>query len=71
VDVSGAAADNEQIEKVVWRNSTGESGVCYGNGNWQATGIPLKNFWNIITVTAVDLAGNTSETSLNVFCWRR
>jgi hypothetical protein len=71
VDLNGSAWDNAQVQKVVWRNSTGNSGICYGTDSWSVTDVPLARYWNTITVTAFDDSGNASETSLTVFCWRR
>ena len=70
ITVSGTAADNSGIEKVVWRNSQGESGICNGTRDWQTDEIPLNRWWNTIAVTAFDYAGNSSEQELRVFRWR-
>lgn len=70
VTIGGSASDNVDIVKVMWHNSRGESGTCSGTGSWQASNIMLNRWWNTITVTAIDSAGNTSESSLRVFRWR-
>jgi hypothetical protein len=71
INISGNADDNQQIDKVVWKNSSGVGGTCDGTSSWQANDIPLGLWWNTITLTAIDTSGNTSETSLTVFCWKR
>ncbi len=70
VAISGKASDEGGIAKVTWRNSRGESGTCNGTDNWQASGIKLNRWWNTVTVTAIDKAGNTDEYSLKVFRWK-
>jgi hypothetical protein len=70
VSIGGRASDEGGLAKVTWRNSRGESGVCSGTDNWQASGIKLNRWWNTITVTAIDQAGNTDEYSLKVFRWK-
>jgi hypothetical protein len=69
VAIGGKASDEGGIAKVTWRNSRGESGTCNGTDNWQASGIKLNRWWNTVTVTAIDKAGNTDEYSLKVFRW--
>ncbi len=70
VTIGGNASDDVGLAKVIWRNSRGESGTCVGTDNWEASGIELSRWWNTITVTAIDDAGNTSEQSLAVFLWK-
>ena len=70
IAMSGTASDNGGIAKVTWRNSSGQSGTCSGTDNWQASGISLNRWWNTITVTAFDKAGNSSQQELRVFRWR-
>ena len=70
VSIGGNASDDVGVAKVTWRNSRGESGTCAGTDNWQASSIKLDRWWNTITVTAIDGAGNTNEHSLVVFRWK-
>ncbi len=70
VDIGGTASDNSGIDKVVWKNSRGESGTCNGTDTWQASGIKINRWWNTITVTAIDSAGNTETYFLKVFRWK-
>lgn len=70
VDLAGTAFDNDKLAKITWRNSRGETGTASGAQNWAVAGIPLNRWSNTITITAHDVAGNTSSASLRVFCWR-
>lgn len=70
LDVGGTAGDDIAIDRVTWQNSRGESGVCSGTNDWQASGISLNRWWNTITITAFDAAGNSQEQTLSVFRWR-
>jgi hypothetical protein len=64
--LSGSAADNVGVSQVKWANNKGGNGVATGTANWSTTAIPLVTGSNVITVTAVDAAGNQSTTSLTV-----
>jgi hypothetical protein len=68
VDLAGTALDNDQVQRVTWQSSSGESGTAIGTEQWSITGIPLSGWSNYITVTATDLAGNSNTASLQVFC---
>jgi hypothetical protein len=68
VDIAGTALDNDQVQRVTWQSSSGESGTAIGTQQWAVTGIPLSGWSNYITVTATDLAGNSNSASLQVFC---
>ncbi|MCG6906911.1 MAG: Ig-like domain-containing protein, partial [Desulfobacteraceae bacterium] len=70
VDLAGTAFDNNQVAKITWQNSRGETGTASGTQNWAVTGIPLDRWINTVTITAHDAAGNTNTASLRVFCWR-
>ena len=70
VSVGGAASDNIGIAKIEWWTSRGEQGTCSGTGNWQTPNIKLNRWWNTITITAYDKAGNSDQKQLRVFRWR-
>jgi hypothetical protein len=70
VAITGTARDDAGIEKITWRNSRGQSGTCRGTANWAAANIPLKRWWNTITVTAIDRAGNTTHQKFTVLRWK-
>jgi len=67
VDLAGSASDDFGLASVSWRNSRGGSGVATGTTNWTASGIPVAQGSNEITVIATDKAGNTAvaTTKLN------
>jgi hypothetical protein len=66
VVVSGTASDNVSVAAVTWSNDRGGSGTAAGTTAWIAANIPLQSGNNVITVTAHDLAGNTSSATVMV-----
>jgi len=64
--VSGTSSDNIGVTQVNWSTDRGASGSASGTTNWTAAGIALQSGSNIVTVTARDLAGNTSTAILTV-----
>ncbi|MHB9037479.1 MAG: lectin like domain-containing protein [Armatimonadota bacterium] len=74
LSISGSASDKLGVSGVIWSNSgTGASGTCActangGTTSWNASGITLAvgGNTNVITVTAADIAGNTSTDTLGV-----
>ncbi len=66
VNLGGTAGDNVGITQVRWVSDRGGSGVATGTASWSASGIPLLSGSNVITVTAVDAAGNAGTDSLTV-----
>lgn len=64
--LSGSAADNVGVMQVRWANDRGGNGMATGTASWSTTAIPLVTGSNVITVTAVDAAGNQSTDSLTV-----
>ena len=47
-------------------NDRGGSGDATGTSSWSASGVPLLSGDNVITVTALDAAGNTGTDVLTV-----
>lgn len=66
VDIAGTAQDNIGVKEVRWSNSRGGSGTAIGTTNWSVSSISLAEGDNVITVTAVDSAGNETTRSLTV-----
>jgi len=64
--LQGSAWDNVGVTLVTWTNSRGGSGIATGTTDWTASGIVLRRGWNLVTVTAVDAAGNEATTTLSV-----
>ena len=63
--IGGTASDNVGVVQVNWQNSLGGSGTATGTTTWSAA-ITLQLGTNVITVTAVDAAGNPSTDVLSV-----
>ncbi len=66
VTIGGEASDDTGISSVTWTNSRGGGGTCVGTTSWSAAGIPLADGVNAITVTTVDMAGNSATDSVTV-----
>jgi len=66
VDIRGTASDDKSVTEVDWSNSRGGSGTASGTNSWSAAGITLSEGKNLITVTAIDDAGNTSTDILTI-----
>ncbi len=72
ITLRGVASDNKEIVRVVWKNSRGGSGEATGTTAWEIVDLQLSRWFNTITVTAYDAAGNQQSTTLQVFAgiWR-
>jgi hypothetical protein len=66
IDLSGTAADNAILKKVVWRTSNGDKGYCEGLENWSVVGVPLVEGQNRIAIVAYDVYGNKGRDKLYV-----
>lgn len=71
ITISGTASDNSVLTKITWSNNrnagfVGGSGDASGTENWNIDFINLEEGQNIITVTAIDGAGNTSTDSITI-----
>lgn len=64
--LSGTASDNKSVVKVFWSNNQGGSGEADGTINWTAGPVQLYPGENVITVTAMDAAGNKGSASVTV-----
>jgi hypothetical protein len=65
--LSGKFVDNLRLGRVNWRNNRGGEGMATvvgttTEGTWSAATIQLQSGVNLITVTAVDAAGNPAPT---------
>ena len=63
--IGGTASDNTSVTQVTWQNSLGGSGTASGTTSWSAA-MTLQLGTNVITVTALDAAGNRSTDVLSV-----
>ena len=66
VSIGGTAADEVGVTEVVWTNNRGGSGRATGSTNWTIANVALQNGVNLITVTARDAAGNSTNATLSV-----
>jgi hypothetical protein len=66
ITFAGAAADNVGVTAVTWTNSVAGSGICIGTTSWRSPAIPLLTGTNIITIRAMDAAGNVGWRSVMV-----
>ncbi len=66
INLGGSAGDNVGVTHVRWVSDRGGSGVATGTTSWSASGVPLLSGSNVITVTALDAAGNAGTDSLTV-----
>ena len=65
--MGGTAADvTAGITSVTWVNDRGGSGTAAGTADWSIPEVPLAAGVNVITVTARDVAGNTTTDTLTV-----
>ncbi|MGC8863548.1 MAG: Ig-like domain-containing protein, partial [Armatimonadota bacterium] len=64
VSISGTASDDVEVVGVTWSSDSGGSGNCDGSTSWTADGIALAMGPNVITVTAVDGAGNEASDTI-------
>jgi hypothetical protein len=67
ITMTGAATDNVGVTQVRWSSDRGGSGVGSGTQWWTLSGIPIQYGTNVITVTAVDAAGNQGSDVLTVY----
>jgi hypothetical protein len=70
VTISGTSSDNTGVKEIRWSISQGGSGVASGTSSWEAVSVPLAKYWNNITITAEDKAGNKTAHNFTVFSWR-
>ena len=63
--IGGTASDNVGVTQVTWQNSLGGSGTATGTTTWSAA-MTLQLGTNVITVTALDAAGNPATDVLSV-----
>jgi Big-like domain-containing protein len=64
--LGGTASDTVGVTQVTWANSRGSSGTATGTTSWTVGGIILQVGANVLTVTALDAAGNTATDTLTV-----
>ncbi len=68
--LAGTASDNIGVKEIRWVIAGNRNGVAIGTTDWKVD-IPLTKWWNNITITAEDEAGNKTVYDLRIFSWRR
>ena len=66
ISIAGTASDDTGVTEITWVNNQGGTGSIIVAENWSYNDIPLYPGPNIITVTAVDSAGNRTPTLITV-----
>jgi Fibronectin type III domain/Glucodextranase, domain B/Bacterial Ig domain len=66
IQIAGGAADDIGIEQVYWTSSSGQSGMADGTTDWRIASLNLSEGLNVLTVVAVDPAGNQGSDTLNI-----
>lgn len=66
VDAGGTASDDIGLDRVEWSVDGGASGTADGTEAWTVADLPLTPGPNEITITAHDLAGNSTSGTLTV-----
>jgi len=66
INLSGTSSDDFGVTQIAWASDRGPSGVARGTGSWIAGGVALQPGVNVIAVTAVDGAGNSTTDVLRV-----
>jgi hypothetical protein len=66
ITLTGTATDNKSVAKVFWTNNRGGSGEASGTSTWSAGPMQLYPGQNIITVIAMDGAGNRGSASVTI-----
>jgi hypothetical protein len=64
--ISGTGSDNVGVTVVSWSTDRGSSGTAGGTTAWTAAGVALQSGVNVVTVTALDAAGNQGKAVLTV-----
>ena len=64
MNLEGTASDDFGVTQIAWASDRGTSGVARGTGSWIAGGVVLQPGVNVIAVTALDAAGNSSSDVL-------
>ncbi len=66
INLEGTATDDFGVTQIAWASDRGTSGVARGTGSWIAGGVALQPGVNVIAVTALDAAGNSSSDVLRI-----
>ncbi|MFO7560633.1 MAG: hypothetical protein R6X10_17520 [Desulfobacterales bacterium] len=67
ITLSGYASDDIAVSAVTWNSSRGDNGMASGTENWKISMMRIKPKLNVITITAIDAAGNSASTTINIY----
>jgi hypothetical protein len=70
IKISGTASDNSSLKMIKWSIRQSGNGVASGTSSWEAVNVRLAKYWNNITITAEDEAGNITAYDFTVFSWQ-
>lgn len=65
INLAGTATDNFAVLQVSWSDDRGGGGPATGTSSWSVPGLTLAPGQNVITVTASDAAGNSTQAVLS------
>lgn len=65
INLAGTAGDNFGVTSVAWSNDRGGGGTAVGTNSWSVSGLTLLPGLNVITITASDAAGNSTQAVLS------
>jgi poly(3-hydroxybutyrate) depolymerase len=68
IGFSGSSSDASGIASVLWFNDRGGNGKAIGTTSWAANTVYLYPGNNVISVVALDNAGNYNSTNVTVTC---
>lgn len=66
ISLDGVASDNVAVTQITWQNDRGGSGVASGSSTWTVNNVPLQLGDNVINVSAIDGAGNSTTVMVTV-----
>lgn len=66
IKFTGTASDNASLQPITWSNDRGGNGTATGTASWTVPQVTLSPGLNIITITAQDSAGNSTQAFVSV-----
>ncbi|WOO39305.1 PKD domain-containing protein [Rubellicoccus peritrichatus] len=66
IDIAGTVSDDVAVTNLTWENHRGGSGSIPITNPWQYDDLPVFDGLNIITITALDAAGNKAVDTIHV-----
>ncbi len=71
ITIRGTAADDQQVDRVVWTDDLGNSGAADGTDQWVIKKLALHPLQNTVTVTAYDTVGNSQSKTIKIYVQAR